>query len=609
MFYFLGKRSPKFSHRTLEDTLKLVRGSGSGRHSAKHKNSPYSPQLFSTDPLNRPYINKYSSSYNHSADKQTDNSNPSHLHNNSLKNLSNSRNLFEQQLEQHQQLLVDQQQRTLNEFNDAIKNEIARDRGIQGVEVESGSQHLPHSESLSSVDSLENSDDSLQNSYDLTNDNNEPQIERTQQYVNGQNDKNDFHSFHSNVNRNEAVQHSPVNIVAPHRSCQSIQHQLDHDRLQNARNDQLDYQNVAKIDSYDINGTINDVRKAKPITERPKVQIRAWSTPSPVDSSHRQQQEPISQNSQRMMTNANLHTQRSTLTNVTTTTAYVRGNSSTGQQFVQSNGETGNPLLVNGSSNHPQPQVPFIEDYKTGQSNKNMEFLETVTNGFGSDRGEQIDNNMGNNTPKDPPPSRVPRPTTVVKKVIPSKQIAVPSPPSSTVSNNSNQILNVKTSTTPVSSKPIVLSVSRVDSKENEPKQQNDSIHENNTPKHHVVTGGKLAILPDKPIMPARQISNQPKQSTKTVSVHMPAQKSKDDSELETVSKTKLEEMESGVVKSILKRPPTSKIPTAGTIKRAGSTGSMNIKDSLEVAKSQMNYEKGKQKQVCSPDFSILLRI
>jgi hypothetical protein len=63
------------------------------------------------------------------------------------------------------------------------------------------------------------------------------------------------------------------------------------------------------------------------------------------------------------------------------------------------------------------------------------------------------------------------------------------------------------------------------------------------------------------------------------------------------------------VVKSILKRPPTSKIPTAGTIKRAGSTGSMNIKDSLEVAKSQMNYEKGKQKQVCSPDFSILLRI
>jgi hypothetical protein len=49
----------------------------------------------------------------------------------------------------------------------------------------------------------------------------------------------------------------------------------------------------------------------------------------------------------------------------------------------------------------------------------------------------------------------------------------------------------------------------------------------------------------------------------------MPAQKSKDDSELETVSKTKLEEMESGVVKSILKRPATSKIPTAGTIKRA----------------------------------------
>lgn len=498
----------------------------------------------------------------------------------------------------------------MNEFNDAIKNEIARDRGIQGVEVESGSQNLPRSESLSSVDSLENSDDSLQNSCDLANDNNEPQIERNQQYLNGQNDKNDFHSFHGNFNRKEAVQHSPVNIVPPHRSCQSIQHQLDNDRLQNARNDQLDYQSAAKIDSYDINGAVNDVRKAKPIAERPKVQIRAWSTPSPVDSSHRQQQEPVSQNSQRMVTNANLQTQRSTMTNVTTTTAYVRGNSNTGQQFVQSNGETGNPLLVNGSSNHPQPQVPFNENYKTGQSNKNMEFLETVTNGFGSDRSEQSDNNMGSGTPKDPPPSRVPRPTTVVKKVIPSKQIAVPSPPSSIVSNNSNQTVNVKPSTTPVSSKPIVLSVSRVESKENEPKQQNGSIHENNTPKHHVVAGGKLAILPDKPTMPARQISNQPKHTnTKTVSVHMPAQKSKDDSELETVSKTKLEEMESGVVKSILKRPATSKIPTAGTIKRAGSTGSMNIKDSLEVAKSQMNYEKGKQKQVCSRDLNILLKI
>lgn len=104
-----GKRSPKYHHRTLEETLKLVRGSLSGRHSAKHQTSPYSTQTFGTDPLNRPYVNKYSGTY-HQPEKQTDNSSPNYLHNNSLRNLNNSRSLFEQQLEQHHQLLIDQQQ-------------------------------------------------------------------------------------------------------------------------------------------------------------------------------------------------------------------------------------------------------------------------------------------------------------------------------------------------------------------------------------------------------------------------------------------------------------------------------------------------------------------
>ncbi|XP_052089935.1 uncharacterized protein LOC127726569 isoform X3 [Mytilus californianus] len=606
-----GKRSPKFTQRTLEDTLKLVRGSSSGRHSAKHQTSPYSTQLFSTDPLNKPYVNKYSGSYHHTPEKQNDNSNANYLHNNSLRNLNSSRNLFEQQLEQHQQLLVEQQQRTLNEFNDAIKNEIASDRSVQGVDVEYGHQNLPQSQSLDSLDSLEDSEDSIRQNRDLTYNQNQSEANRDQEFINRYSTKNDL----SYINGHQAVGRSPVNIVVPQINCQNIQNQLESDQYENSKNDRFSgYQANGRIDSYDVsqNG-VNNVIKAKTAADRPKVQLRAWATPSPVDSSHRQpQQEIVSQNSQRMATNASLYTQRNTMTTVTTTTAYARGTSNAGQQYAQSNintnGEPDTSIMTNGPG-LPHPQVMVFKkqnEGRTTQPSKNMEFLETVTNGFGSDRSDLYENNIngkiqrepssGSNTtvPKEPPPSRVPRPVTVVKKVIPSKQIAVPSAPSMTPPSTINQtIVNAKTTSTPVSQPIVVLSVSKVDNKENKPKQTNQ-INEN-TPKLQLLPGGKLTVLPDKPVMPVRQAVGQPQQATAKQVSYAPPQKSKDDSELETVSKAKLKEMESGVVKSILKRPATCKLPTSGTIKRAGSTGSMNIKDSLEVAKSQMLQEKDKQ--------------
>ncbi|XP_076079536.1 uncharacterized protein LOC143049731 isoform X3 [Mytilus galloprovincialis] len=607
-----GKRSPKFTQRTLEDTLKLVRGSSSGRHSAKHQTSPYSTQLFSTDPLNKPYVNKYSGSYHQTPEKQNDNSNANYLHNNSLRNLNSSRNLFEQQLEQHQQLLVEQQQRTLNEFNDAIKNEIASDRSVQGVDVEYGHQNLPRSESLDSLDSLENSEDSIKQNHDLTYNQNQSGANGDQEFINRYSTKNEL----SYINGHQAVGRSPVNIVAPQINCQNIQNQLVSDQYENSKNDRYSgYQGNGRIDSYDVsqNG-VNDVTKTQTAANRPKVQLRAWATPSPVDSSHRQppQQEPVSQNSQRMVTNASLYTQRNTMTTVTTTTAYARGTSNAGQQYAQSNintnGEPDASAMTNGSG-LPHPQVMVFKKQNEGRTTqpcKNMEFLETVTNGYGSERSDLYENNINgdfqreppsdSNTVvlKEPPPSRVPRPVTVVKKVIPSKQIAVPSAPSMTPPSNINQtIVNAKTTSTPVSQPIKVLSVSKVDNKENEPKQT--YLNNENTPKLQVLPGGKLTVLPDKPVMPARQAVGQPQQTTAKQVSYAPPQKSKDDSELETISKAKLKEMESGVVKSILKRPATCKLPTSGTIKRAGSTGSMNIKDSLEVAKSQMIHEKEKQ--------------
>nr|KAG5706857.1 hypothetical protein BaRGS_004192 [Batillaria attramentaria] len=49
----------------------------------------------------------------------------------SLRNLTNSHSRFEQQLEQHQQLLVEQQQKSLHEFNEAIRREIDTDAKVQ----------------------------------------------------------------------------------------------------------------------------------------------------------------------------------------------------------------------------------------------------------------------------------------------------------------------------------------------------------------------------------------------------------------------------------------------------------------------------------------------
>ena len=77
------------------------------------------------------------------------------LHNGSIRNLHNSKNLFEQQLDQQQQTLKDHHQQSLHQFNEAIHQEMARDRKIQGLEDTNEQMQIPRSDSVSSVDSLE----------------------------------------------------------------------------------------------------------------------------------------------------------------------------------------------------------------------------------------------------------------------------------------------------------------------------------------------------------------------------------------------------------------------------------------------------------------------
>ncbi|ELU14615.1 hypothetical protein CAPTEDRAFT_226996 [Capitella teleta] len=79
------------------------------------------------------------------------------LQHRSHNNLNTSRSLFEQQLEQQQNLLQEQQQQYLQEFNRAIKQEMERDVNLAGERETSNTYHLQRqrSDSISSADSLE----------------------------------------------------------------------------------------------------------------------------------------------------------------------------------------------------------------------------------------------------------------------------------------------------------------------------------------------------------------------------------------------------------------------------------------------------------------------
>ena len=84
------------------------------------------------------------------------------LQSHSLRQTSNSRSLFEQQLEQQQSLLLEQQKQSLHHFNTAIQKEMDKDVKLLGTEQDEildpekeMSGRIGRSDSLSSVDSLE----------------------------------------------------------------------------------------------------------------------------------------------------------------------------------------------------------------------------------------------------------------------------------------------------------------------------------------------------------------------------------------------------------------------------------------------------------------------
>ena len=162
----------------LEDALQAVRGSSSSPNEQSRiaMQRLYHQQQNARDPLERSYVrasrvgsaSQSEGHQNHSrpqSGRPLDASMRSELMERSMRNMTSSRSRFEQQLEHHQQLLMEQQQKSLRDFNQAIRREIDADTKVQGVE-DNEEDNLPlHSESLSSLDSLEEENElSLSNS-------------------------------------------------------------------------------------------------------------------------------------------------------------------------------------------------------------------------------------------------------------------------------------------------------------------------------------------------------------------------------------------------------------------------------------------------------------
>lgn len=146
------------SHIPLEEALRLVRGDSMDENTRNTLQRMHSHHQNGRDPLEKSGSSRQSHKHGEgrgaSAGHHHHNHHRSHHHQGtssngrplsgqvldasmraelmerSQRNMISSRNRFEQQLEQHQQLLVEQQQKSLREFNQAIRREIDSDTKV-----------------------------------------------------------------------------------------------------------------------------------------------------------------------------------------------------------------------------------------------------------------------------------------------------------------------------------------------------------------------------------------------------------------------------------------------------------------------------------------------
>ena len=493
LFDFPAHRwSPRRINTQLEDALRLVRGSptNSSRASSARVRNQTSPTSSyyrqNSEPPGKPYFNKYA---HPSVNGQSPQEKRDDLHNKSLRNLANSRNLFEQQLETYQQTLLEQQQQTLRDFNQQIMKEIEDDTHVVNGN-HNGDTQLERSDSMNSLDSLEEgSNDTLRESCDL-----DKFMEQKKNVANGQMSRNvsfansDRDSVrtatHSAGVTPSVYNSSPQNIdsynaqvqaVTPAKKTEEqkqefylqrqkeIQQQLQDQKLQHQQDIQqkvLEQQRKQQLllqQEYDkqykaqqekqrqqqeaTNGQIYEAEVSKE-AQRPKAQMKAWGTPSP----HPPAPTPVTNTTpQNMVTHASPYSNKSTHTNMTVPTyEHVSNNN---QNVVNSKPpvapvvnsvNTYNNNNANVSQYRTKEYVPV--ETKQGENStvvvqdRNLSFLETVTNDLTIKQESKIAGSIASgSTPASNLPVKVP-PTTaaIVPKTTP---VALSSAPTTTATS------------------------------------------------------------------------------------------------------------------------------------------------------------------------------
>lgn len=414
-----------------------MRGSPSGsRASSARVRSQTSPTSSyyrqNTDPLGKPYFNKYA---HPTINGQTPQEKREEMHNKSLRNLANSRNLFEQQLETYQQTFLEQQQQNLRDFNNQIMKEIQDDNAanVNGAEFD-------RSESLSSLDSLEEgSHDTLRESCDLDNFMNQKQgnnsgVQGTKNVSFADSERDSVRTAapaHTTAVPSTVYNNTPKNIDSFNAQIQTavtntvksdeqkqqfylqrqreIQEQLHEQKLQQQRDqqdlqqkvleqqrkqqlllqqhyekqqqEQLEKQRQVQLQPQQENS--NDTGKEN---YRPKAQMKAWATPSPhpptpasvvQTTAHVTHASPYS--GKNTHTNMTVPIYDKPLTNtesVVSSKPSVSAGASSVVTCTNNNAQTSHSR----TEGYVQPEIKQSEHSVVGAQERNLSFLEAVTN-------------------------------------------------------------------------------------------------------------------------------------------------------------------------------------------------------------------------------------
>ncbi|XP_052811066.1 putative mediator of RNA polymerase II transcription subunit 26 isoform X2 [Mya arenaria] len=682
--------SPRRANTQLEDALKLVRGnSGSVRSSSAKSRTSHaqhghrSPSYYrqNSDPLSKPYFNKY-------AHPSINSSGQEDLHNKSLRNLNNSRTLFEQQLETYQQSLLQQQQKSLRDFNQQVMQEIENE-DVLNVEQNGLGGEMGRSESLSSVDSLEEngSNDTVRESCDLegymgqkqnsgvngvSGNNSNCYINGTRNVSFADNDKSSIRTV-TNVNTSSYQNnnsHGSQNIDSYNAQVQALLkssqkpseqqkeqfylqrqkeiHQQLADQEQKKQQEQraLEKQQKQQLllqqqyekqqqEQLQLEKRRQMLEQQKQQQEnikkqeenpRPKVEVKAWTTPSP----HPPSQASVMGTQPTLVTNASPYSGRSTNTNMTVplyenlsspnNTTSVSSKSTvvsepytlTGNGAYNSNDNSN--VVKNVRADRVQPSA-LQSDYSSAQE-RSVSFLETVTNGLPV-KPEQSKATVVNavtsvgyasratSLPQNSSTISAPQRTVQQMSTKPSSAAQQLSPKPSTA--QATKITPTPPATT-VTTKPPPNPANYGNSygaafaaKQNQQQQKSSSVSSQQKPNETVCSTKSDSSSSTRLTMTTGTVplSWGDQSATKVPYMMGPSTAVNGDDIADTDSVSTIcdeKEPEPKEVKSILKRPPSGK--KGGILKKSGSTGNMrDIRDSLEITRVHLQTSAEEQEQ------------